>query len=604
MCSPYRHNSRNELKNCQSQSRRRQAPSNNSSIKSSSENDEDIDDDDDDDDEQEQQQSSSSDSSFVSTSTLKNEEIGRKRGKHRRLLHRKIVKKETQDDKDQDKEDQEVENQTDNEEDQEIENQTDNEEDQEVENQTDNENDDTEEDKVSSDGQTTSHPNFIVENSSSETSENENFQRCRTRWTNTMRKGLVDILEHSEVDHQNGQTTRITGTPNSDPRQRGSRQIQAQNEDHEVEHVGTRTESILLTSTDRAATLSQVSPSQSRVTHRSIRSSNNNLTENMIRQWLGLQRISNQSSNSDVAVLYNESQIPRNTILPRTQRQQLQSNSYGNASEDHHLPTENVIREIVFPSGETQLPVLKNMNYLQVDQMMLGLSIVNQEGGITPVTKACQLNMINECSTGISSLEKGACSIGVGSIGSKLACDYVNIDPHIDGHNNPVDEVDTQHHNINFLEKTHFKKTRQVSNNYNSLVGNNIEAVVDYENIISHNTDNTTDFNYENIGQTTDKKRQKVINDFNGGSTAVADALLAVHLAIIGDPDDTGRTTVGTGKLAAALCRADGQTIVLPYRQNLTESEQAGPLLNTCPLQLLDQPGPAGRRARLDIIER
>lgn len=594
MSRPDRHSSRNQLNNRQSQSRRCQVPSNNSSINSSSENDEDVDDDDDD----EQQQSSSSDSSLVSTSTLKNEEIGRKRGKHRRLSNRKIVKKETQDDHDQDEEDQEVENQTDNEEDQSVENQTDNEEEEEVENQTDNEKEDTEEDKVSSDEQTNLHSDFIVENSSSEISENENFQRCRTRWTNTMRKGLIDILEHPELDHQNGQLTRITGTQNRDPRQRGSRQIkQAQNEDHEVEPMSTRTESKLLTSTVREATLGQVSPLQSRVTHSSIRSSNNNLTENMIRQWLGLQRISNQSSNSDVAVLCNEDQVPRITILPLTRRQLRESNSDGNTSEDQYVPAEEFLRQNVSPSVETQLPVMKNMNHPQVDRMMLDLSIVNQEVGIAPVTRACQLNMTNECSTGISSLEKGA------------ACDYVNIDPDIDDHNNPVDEVDTQHDNINFLEKTHRRKKRQTikqqsNNNCNSLVGNNIEVAVDYENIISHNTDNTTDFNYENISQITDKKRQKIMNDFNGDSTAVADALLAVHLAIIGDPDDASRTTVGTGKLAAALCRADGQTTVLPYRRNITESEQAEPLLSTCPLQLLDQPEPAGRRARLDIIER
>lgn len=609
MSSPDGHCSRNQLNNHQSRSRRGQASSNNSSIKSSSENDEDVNDDDDDD-EQEQQQSSSSDSSFVSTSTLKNEDNGRKRGKHRRLSNRKIVKKETQDDEDQNEEDQEVknqthneedrefENQTDNEEVREVENQTDNEEEEEVENQTDNEKEDTEEDKVSSDEQTNLHSDFIVENSSSETSENENFQRCRTRWTNTMRKGLVDILEHPELDHQNEQPTRITGTLNRDPRQRGSRQIkQAQNEDHEVDHMGTRTEFKLLTSTDRAAFLDQISPPQSCVTHSSIRLSNNNLTENMIRQWLGLQRISNTNSNSDVAILHNEDQISRITFLPHTRRQQRQTNSYEYASVNHHLPVDEFLRENVCPSVEIQYPVLKNMNHPQVDRMMLGLSIVDKEGGIVPVTSACQLNMTNECSTGTFSLEKGA------------ACDYVNIDLDIDDHNNPVGEVDTQHDNIKFLEKTHRRKKRQAStqqsnNNYNSLVGNNTEVAVDYENIISHDTDNTTDFNYENISQTTDKRRQKIMNDFNRGSTAVADALLAVHLAIIGDPDDTGKTTVGTGKLAAALCRADGQTTVLPYRRNFTESEQAGPLLSTCPLQLLDQPGPAGRRARLDVIER
>ncbi|XP_025196855.1 uncharacterized protein LOC112595762 [Melanaphis sacchari] len=569
---PRSHSFRGRSASYRNQSGRPQTARSNSTIQSSSGND---------DDDDEQQQSSSSESSSVSTSTLKNENIERNKSKQRQYI------------------DQEVENQTNS-----IEkcaniNQT-----------------------LSSDEQTTPHPVLNTENSPSEISENKNFQKCRTRWTNSMRQGLVNMLERPHPDHQHRQLTQITGTSNRDPRQRGSRQIhQAPTEDQKVDNIAKRIKFKPSMSTDRAATLGPIALPQTHTTCCSIRSSNNDLSKNMIRQWVGLQRISNQNNNSDVVEVYNKGGIPLVAILSRIRRQRWQrrqSNKFVIASGDHFSTAEKCHKRHVSPSKEIQLSVRKNINYPQVNRLLPGFSIINQEGEVTSVVKVDQLNTnatfsemncplttTTECSTGISGQEIGTCSVGVGSIGCKLDCDYVNIDPHIEDHNNSVDKGDTKHHNINFLKNIYHGKKHQVSkqqsnDNCISLVDNNIEVSVDYENVISHNTD----LSYENIDQISDKRQQKLINDLNGGNTAVADALRAVHLAIIGDPDDTGRTTVGTGKLAAALCRADGQATILPYRHNFTEGEQADPLLSTCPLQLLSQPGPAGRRARLDVIER
>jgi len=440
---------------------------------------------------------------------------------------------------------------------------------------------------------------------SSEASENQNFRKCRTRWTNTMRQGSVDMLEQPHLDHQNRQLTRITETQDCDPRQRSSRQMhQTLNEDQEVDHttenmntelhrsipdIETRQLARLTNRTDRAAI---VAPAQTTDTSRSYRTIrlDYNLDENMIRQHYGLQRISNRSRNTEAALLHNPQ-----TLVAILRRNIREFNRFVTASENHQLPTGGdlpsageYLREHVIPPGETQLRV-------------------NRVGEGAPVTKDDQSNTTTvESSTG---REISTCSVGVGSIGYRLACDYVNINPRIHDYNNSFDKSGTQHFNTNNLDRIHHNNykhqgSKQQSNSNNSFVDNIIEAGVDYENIISHNIDDINEVISENIGKKSDEKRQQLINDFSGGSTAVAAALRAVHLAIIGDPDDNSGASVGTGRLAAALCRADGRVTVLPYRRNFTESEQVGPLLSTCPLQLLGQPGPAGRRARLDIIER
>jgi len=572
---------------------RRRVLTNSQNTSSSSENETD-------DEEQEQEQSSSSDSSSISTSTLKDEELECNRGENGQLIDRQKVDGAV--DQPQQNERQFTGRQVVNSQrETQVENPMQNVKvrHKSVEEEHTRLDDwvDTKVDQKQSDEQKTLDSDSNVE-SSSEASENQNFRKCRTRWTNTMRQGLVDMLEQPHMDHQNQQLTRITETQDCDPRQRSSRHMQQTlNEDQEMDHTienmdtelhrsipdtETRQLAILTNRTDRVAT---VSPAQTADTRSSIRLVNRNLDGDRIRRHFSFRTLSIQGRNAEfeLGVLQRHMQHLNRLLI---------------ASENHQLPTGGdlpsageCLKEHVIPPGETQLQV-------------------NQEGEGALVTKADQSNTTAvESSTDTSGQEKGICSVGVGSIGYKLACDYVNNNPRIDDHNNSFDKSDKQSLNSNNLDRIYHKYykhqgSKRQSNSYNSFIDDNIESGADYENIISHNTDDPNDYNYENIGKKSDEKRQQLINDFNGGSTAVAAALRAVHLAIIGDPDDTSGASVGTGRLAAALCRADGRVTVLPYRRNFTKSEKVGPLLSTCPLQLLGQPGPAGRRARLDVIER
>jgi len=128
------------------------------------------------------------------------------------------------------------------------------------------------------------------------------------------------------------------------------------------------------------------------------------------------------------------------------------------------------------------------------------------------------------------------------------------------------------------------------------------------------NNESPKDINCEHIYVNNVKKycqdnQQRLINSDNRCGTSITYALRSVHLTIIGDPEDNGdvMSVAGTGRLAAALCRADGLVTVLPYRQLRMENVEGilgKQIPNMCPLQLLGQVGPAGRRARLDVIER
>lgn len=586
---------------------RRRVPINSQSISSSSDNEND-------DEDLEEQQSSSSDSSFISTSTLKDEELTRNRGGNGQLAdHQKVksaIEQSQQNDRQftgrqevncqresQDEEVQEVENPMQN---AKVRRKNVEEEHTRLDDRVD-----TKVDQKQSDEQKTLDIDSNAE-SSSEASENQNFQKCRTRWTNTLRQGLVDMLEQPNLDHQNQQLTQVTETQDCDPRQRSSRQMhQTLNEDQEVDDTTESMETDLRRSipdtetrqlarstnrTDQAAT---VAPTQTSNRFISVIPVNDDVFEDMIMRYFNLPTISNQSRNAEVPEMRNGRNLPG--LIGQRMRQ---INRRMTASENHQVPTGGnlpsageYLREHVIPSGETQLRD-------------------NQEGEGATVTKGGRsITTAVESSTDTFGQEIGTCSVGVGSFGYRLAFDYVNINPPIDDCNNSSNKSDTEHLNTNNLDRIHHKNynhqsSKIQSNIHNSFVHKNIEAGADYENIISHNTNDTNDCNYENIGQKSNEKRQKLMNDFNRGGTAVASALRAVHLAIIGDPDDTSGASVGTGRLAAALCRADGRVTVLPYRRNITENEQVGSLLSTCPLQLLSQPGPAGRRARLDVIER
>jgi len=602
------------------QPERHQVPSNSHNTSSENENDD-----------EKQKKQRASNSSSISTSTLKDQEVERNRDGHGQLTDCQKVQRAAEQRQQNERQfttEQVVDSQkiTQDEEVQEVKVKNKSVE----EEHTLDDSVDTNLDQKQIDMQRPLDPDSNIENSSV-SSENQNFRKCRTRWTNTLRQGLVDMLEQPHTDHQNRQLTRITGTQDCDPRQRGSRQMdQALIKDQEVDHTTESMETELHritpdTETGQLARLTNridravsVAPAQTRATRNSIRLSNNDLAENMIRQWAGLQRISKNRS-SEVAVIYNRSQIPIFELLPHIRRQRRHANRLVTVSGNHQmlagddLPSaDEYHRGHLSQPGEVQVTMFKN--YPKVNLDITDHNIINRETDGTPVTKAGQSNTL-ESNAVNSGQEICTCSVGACSIGCNLDCDYVNINSSIDGHNNSFEKSGTEPFNTNNLNRIHHTSyqhhgyehkvsKQQSNNNYKNCIENNSEADADYENVITHNTEDTNDFNYENIGENSDEKRQQLIDDCNGGSTAVSAALRAVHLAIIGDPDDSIGTTVGTGRLAAALCRADGQATVLPYRRNFTESEQAGPLLSTCPLQLLGQPGPAGRRARLDVIER
>lgn len=176
---------------------------------------------------------------------------------------------------------------------------------------------------------------------------------------------------------------------------------------------------------------------------------------------------------------------------------------------------------------------------------------------------------------------------------------------------NTSNELLCDNNNINFLKCNPKKLMVDQNNSYQheNKQSNNIhDTEINYENIVNSNAkeNDYANINVDNSGQNCQNKRLKLFNDEN----VVKSALKAVHLTVIGDPENSdGATPVaGTGRLAAALCRADGRATVIPYLQPNTDSEKkdepSDPFLDICPLQLLGQPGPEGRRARLDVIER
>lgn len=254
-----------------------------------------------------------------------------------------------------------------------------------------------------------------------------------------------------------------------------------------------------------------------------------------------------------------------------------------------------------------------------VEQHSSGTSFGEVSGHVTSTTLYSTRNI-----SGTTSQEMKVCSAN----SEKLIGDYENLrfsnenpDNHkhfdipIDHSDKTIDQGSRRHYTGNNLSSSWINHKNYFCNinNYNN-VENNMTAGVDYENVVACNTNDSGATDYENIGinineQCHRKNRLQLLYGNKGGGAAVAAALRAIHMTIIGDPEDVGGITsvAGTGRLAAALCRADGRVTVLPYNrvhQGEIKRRPLRPILKSCPLQLLGQPGPAGRRARLDVIER
>jgi len=175
--------------------------------------------------------------------------------------------------------------------------------------------------------------------------------------------------------------------------------------------------------------------------------------------------------------------------------------------------------------------------------------------------------------------------------------------------NYPMDYHTMNHpmrHQMNYQMNQHFN----IRDSNNSKLRNKTIPTVDYENLVTRSSESPGDINYENTlaNKYCRYNWQRSINeDYGSINTSIAYALRSIHLTIIGDPENSNDTSVmGTGRLAAALCRADGLVTVLPYRRHRIENGEIlnGPIPGVCPLQLIGQAGLAGRRARLDVIER
>lgn len=238
---------------------------------------------------------------------------------------------------------------------------------------------------------------------------------------------------------------------------------------------------------------------------------------------------------------------------------------------------------------------LHQFHQMATDEHMTNVELIHNSSKIDTsdrivdnLTNLTAISTVNS-NTNLSDSKIDKYSTGNGSIECKLTDSYENFNPMKD---NPKENTIDQ----------------EISEHY-KLKDKSLKTEIDYENILSPNVKVT---DYENVGaninQFRKEKRQKLINTNN--NSVVNSALQAVHMAIIGDPEDgAGITSVaGTGRLAAALCHADGKATVIPYLQqnskNETEGKQSEISLESCPLQVLGQPGPEGRRARLDIIER
>lgn len=332
------------------------------------------------------------------------------------------------------------------------------------------------------------------------------------------------------------------------------------------------------------------------------------MVEKMINRWIGVPRAGNSASNVQTSTVIYEPNNETNTMQQptATKRQNRKLPSSTQTSGEYLASLEN-----------DNQPTEKYLHRTQVNRMAIvsqgdSANVINTSKSSTTETYVSTVN--TDTGTFCPEIDNG--STGSDTAVQKPVSDYENINPFNDNLRNSSNDINSDHHNDTneddntFYDDKKYCSSLDNSNNSNNSQDINTAEGVDYENVISHITDNNEEIVYENVGKDSkslrnQEKRKKLISDDSGGGASVATALRAVHLAIIGDPKDGSKSSsvAGTGRLAAALCNADGRATVLPYR-NCAESEIEENSMGSCPLQLLGQPGPEGRRARLDVIER
>lgn len=444
--------------------------------------------------------------------------------------------------------------------------------------------------------------------------EEENFEQWRARWTTSVINRTSGTPEQQQLERLNRRRTRLIGQHIRSLKKGHAMPVKPVQVENFMESVNLDSKISPIIETTQSADFvvpstiqHTTTTSETQTLSSSARTSNDVIVETMISRWVGIDSQDPNPENSTRGS-NNVPEPNRNfhlDILHRRRRRQIDRHS---VQKDHPSPT----GDNTPPVKDYPLPAEKNyINLPQLNQRMTQHQVLDLQANAADITMTSQSSttMVHESiprsqTTALSKSQIDNYTASHGSIGHNLVCDYENIGIPIDFYK---------------IKKKTFEQNS--ANNYENCqlenkVGNNVINSVDYENIISRNANNSKCIeNYENIKteikeQRGLKIRHKLIHDDSGSNAAVASALLAVHLAIIGDPEDiNGPVSVaGTGKLAAALCRADGRATVLPYHRHQIGNERErisiGPNFNTCPLQVLGNPGPQGRRARLDIIER
>lgn len=445
--------------------------------------------------------------------------------------------------------------------------------------------------------------------------EYEDFDMWRSRWSNSVRNRFDGTPDERRGERLNRRRERFIEARISEVRQRN---LFSQNRALAADHMTNKNLSETGLSEGFAAMNNYPGPSDLNIHNRtttetlasrnSIKSSDiDGVIKNMVNRWIDVPCAKNSSGNIRSATVTRESnneisiiQQHKSTRWPTSMKSSTQtSGEYQSSLKDNNLSTE------------------KNLDQTQVNQtMVVGQGdTVNVISANKPSTSAAYIPPVNtDTDTIVPEMENRYTKSDI--VMCKQVGDYENISPLNDKIQNNENDMnneqcmDSIENDSIFLDDMKYCSSLESSNHSNCSQDFNAAEGVDYANIVSRVTDNNEEIDYQNVDKDHKKifnqdKRQKLLCDDNEDSAPVASALRAVHLAIIGDPKDEGKTAsvAGTGRLAAALCSADGRSTILPYRHN-AESEEEENTMGSCPLQLLGQPGPEGRRARLDVIER
>lgn len=406
---------------------------------------------------------------------------------------------------------------------------------------------------------------FIVEKQPLAPIENEDFEGWRKRWANLLRQRVVIARDqHFQECNQHNEQLQILKVKFEELQQRFLRENPGRVEVTSKETTTNRTimtpahNNVPHTRPDIASNTGQlpIADSEEKCTNNLEDASTEIMVENMILRWLGIQH--------DIDTHNIFSMMINNMINPEINFIQQQKWQFDRPSVVPH----------------------NHRSQIQDDESLLN-----------PVTMKHPTIKLTGKSTVVPEIDF---SDEPTNIGCQLFCDYENISLLKD--NDCVDITE----NKRCLKDNSCFNDKYSSRHFKSCIQHNTTVGIDYENIVEETDYQNVDIARKNDCQ--EKKRNQM--NSKGSSTAVVSALRAVHLTIVGNPDDSGgKKSAGTGRLAAALCCADGRATILPYRQYQSkcgkgDKKPVDSIISTCPLQLLSQPGLAGRRARLDIIER